>query len=342
MSFNNDWDNSVPIDHTKFKNLPGEVRDVRIDLEDRLNTILSGFVSGETIQGIKLGKFITVGTGNASTPDGTGSAATLDVFVKTVDGGEELCLVNSSGNVLQFTTDAATKIVADEVGGYGVSTTAVESKIPIMGASGYLPDNSVDTTALKTTSGAVSSASAGNQTLPGGAYGFYPQTKVDGGTTSAIYVSYNATNTSYVTTIGFLPQGSVTCYAQQYYVTASGKDFWIFLLINKVTRDILSSYAAPDHPAYGNGGDFNELPHPFLSYDETKHEVVLVDNSSVSQLKSKTTRKKGILELINEDYKIDDKEEKYSPLHSGQFMGEKPVMVEKIPEYIKVRKLIKK
>lgn len=45
-------------------------------------------------------------------------------------------------------TTKVSNLNADTVDGYNTSTTAVESKIPVMGASGYMPDASVDATAL--------------------------------------------------------------------------------------------------------------------------------------------------------------------------------------------------
>ena len=123
----------------------------------------------------------------------------------------------------------------------------------------------------------ASFASSSNIALPGGEYGFYPQIK-----------------------------GSADCDAQQRYITASGKDHWIFLLVNKVTGKINSAFEAPDHPCYGNVADEVEMPHPFLSMDEATQEVVLVDNDILNELKSQITRRKGLLDIILEDCEIDD------------------------------------
>lgn len=151
-------------------------------------------------------------------------------------------------------------------------------------------------------------------TLPGGTYGFYPQFKKSGSTR----------------------------YAKQRYVTASGLDHWIFLLVNKSAKDVIQTYQAPDHPAYGNGGDFVKIPHPFLNYNSGKHWVILVEKENAETLKAKAKeQEKTLLTLINDDYKVDyTTVEKYVPLHSGQFLGKKPVLVYEIPNYIKVKKLI--
>ena len=70
--------------------------------------------------------------------------------------------------------------------------------------------------------------------------------------------------------------GGATIYARQRYVTASGEDMWIFLLVDKNTKEIIGAYQAPDHPAYGNGGDFDKVPHPFVGYDSNTQEIILI------------------------------------------------------------------
>jgi hypothetical protein len=240
--------------------------------------------------------------------------------------------------------------------GSDTSTTAVATKIPVMGTNGYLPDASVDTTALKTATGEISFTAEGAGILPGGSYGFYPQVKGSSGTakgTLAILGNPSSVNqapgTTYITNC-YAGIGEATIYVQQRYVTASGQDHWLFLLIDKITKDIIIGYSAPDHPAYGNGGDFDKMPHPFGSYDETKQEIVLLDKETCNLLKqeSKDTGK-SILTLVNEEYKPNISDQIYQPLHSGKFLTENKEgkqiqvkqMVTSIPAYIKVRKLDK-
>jgi len=114
----------------------------------------------------------------------------------------------------------------------------------------------------------------------------------------------------------------------------------------KITKEILQAYSAADHSAYGNGGNFDKMPHPFGNYDETKYEIILVDNDTIAELKAQVTEEKSLLTLVNEFYKPEmSKEEVYKPLHSGKYINEnnKQVkqLVETIPSYIKCRKLIK-
>jgi|TARA_R100000501_G_C2630022_1_gene125074 hypothetical protein len=258
-------------------------------------------------------------------------------------------------------------------------TTASKVDTSALTGTTYLPDETVDTTALKT---ATSSGSLKNntgswvysvQTPGGGEYGFYPQARAvqdapDGGTTVAnvtlMIGKYDAAivtasagvggggdDSGYLTkiTLGVMRSGSVTgnpdCYGywQQRYVTSSGMDEWIFLLIDKSTKEIISGWQAPDHPSYGNGGDVDALPHPFTSYDEAKNEIILVDKVTCNALiKEHKKTRKSILTIVSESYKLDyNTERKYIPLHTGKFLGEVPVMVKSIPSYIKVRKLDK-
>jgi len=104
-----DWDTTIPADHTKFKAQPGHVRDLRTDLEDRLEDILAGFTAGETYVGIKLGDFLTYGTGDPTTPAGTGNALNFILYAKTKDyltgptTQAEMFGIDQAGNVIQIT-----------------------------------------------------------------------------------------------------------------------------------------------------------------------------------------------------------------------------------------------
>jgi len=220
----------------------------------------------------------------------------------------------------------------------------------------------VKNTDLKTTTGEISTTGQNQQlTLPGGEYGFYPQIKmsttnaVEWGAVPVIAAAHNNMSpltgwTSYRTalmlTSNWEGESGGTIYAQQRYITSSGQDHWLFLLVDKVTKDILSAYSASDHPAYGNGGDFNKMPHPFIDYNETKHEIILIDQDTIEELEKRVTYEKSLLTVVMEEYKVDMTEELfYKPMHSGKYITENgehiKQMIETIPDYIKVRKLIK-
>jgi hypothetical protein len=275
---------------------------------------------------------------------------------------------NSAPNI--DSTNVLSKTTAGEIAAMTEKTTPVAADVLLIEDSaasnakkkvqvGNLPapalgDASVTQAKLKTTSGEVSvvtySLEKYNVTLPGGTYGFYPQVKGNSATHFDSNIFAHGGSESYITNIGFTNggDGNVVCYAQQRYVTSSGEDYWIFLLIDKETKDIVSAYAAPDHPAYGNGGNFNKVPHPFPDYDATKQEIIIVDNATITELKAQVTAEKSLLTLVNELYKPNMvKEEVYQPLHSGKYLTEnkdgKQVqvkqLVESLPSYIKVRKL---
>jgi len=181
------------------------------------------------------------------------------------------------------------------------------------------PDSSVSQSKLKTSQGSVSvTASSANLTLPGGEYGFYPQVK--GAHTNSPYIleasihSGTTTPTSYTTNI-FLssPTASETGYAQQRYVTSSGEVFWIFILRDKTTKDIIATYQAPDHPCFGNGGKPLITPHPFGNYDPSKHEIIVINpsdeevfNMQDACIMPEDKADRDILEVIIEDYEIDE------------------------------------
>jgi hypothetical protein len=220
-------------------------------------------------------------------------------------------------------------------------------------------DTGISQAKLKTTTGEVSHSGTrwNSYILPGGEYGFYPQYKNSGTDfiyhfrASIVHADDNYIPT-YITRIdlngneGGSSEAS-TIYIRQRYVTSSGENHWLFLLLDKNTKDIIGAYSAPDHPAYGNGGDFEKLSHPFGNYDETKHEIILVANDTIAILKKESeTTGKSLLTLVNEKYKVNIvREEDYKPLHSGKYLTQdgKQVkqMVESLPDYIKVRKLEK-
>jgi hypothetical protein len=220
-------------------------------------------------------------------------------------------------------------------------------------SGGGTPDDaSVSQAKLKTSTGEVSTLSENLlTTLPGGEYGFYPQGKISAAGSEGIISclstrDYPITGTSYATYIFIglkASGGSRTVYAQQRYITSSGRDHWIFLLVDKTTGQVIGGYEAPDHPSYGNGGDETKLIHPFCSIDEATQEVVLVDNKIITQLKPFITRQNTLLTLINERCLIDDtKRPKYEPREIieldefGDLRGE-VILTGKTPDWAKIK-----
>lgn len=186
------------------------------------------------------------------------------------------------------------------------------------------PDASISQVKLKTSTGEVSTTSTTKyeptfnkfeiETLPGGEYGFYPQIK-KGSTGDYAYAHLGKTySQSYVTVIGlegYDPLGAQTpCYAQQRYVTSSGEVYWIFMLQEKATGKIVSSYSAPDHPCFGNGGKPLVTPHPFGNYDTEKYDLIVINptDEEIEEIHKRAINEKedepdrSFLQVILEDY----------------------------------------
>lgn len=116
------WSTTIPVDHTAIKLSPTKVRDLRVDIEERVDGILAGFVNTGTTNGLLLARLLTVGTANALTP-GTGTAGAYDVYALTTGSTIELFGKDNAGNVTQFTK--AGKIKTESLGGvYPVATVS--------------------------------------------------------------------------------------------------------------------------------------------------------------------------------------------------------------------------
>jgi len=178
---------------------------------------------------------------------------------------------------------------------------------------------------LKTSTGEISVAlTAPDDTenatlaLPGGEYGFYFQVKQTSITSWGIG-SAVGTQTSYASYVNLIANGNTSqtggTYAQQRYVTSSGEVYWIFVLRDKVTKRVIATWAAPDHPCMGNGGKPLVMPHPFGNFDPSKHEIVVI-NPREDELKElinkipesdETKPDRSLLQVVLEEYEIDEK-----------------------------------
>ncbi len=175
---------------------------------------------------------------------------------------------------------------------------------------------------LKTSIGSVSEVGAGfsNKILPGGEYGFYPQVKMSTTGTGGfdVFILDNPPGftgwTTYRTNVSLDNIGGGTLFVQQRYVTSSGEIFWVFILRDKVSKDIKSVWQAPDHPCFGNGGKPQLVPHPFPAYDNKKYEIITINPSKdlVKEIKAKciveneSDPDKDFVEVLLEEYEIDE------------------------------------
>jgi len=141
---------------------------------------------------------------------------------------------------------------------------------------------------LKTSEGEISTtAYSSNLTLPGGEYGFYPQTKAGNASYPATFkVGDNLASTSYSTNIHLSGEPGYYKYAKQRYVTSSGEVYWYFILRDKATKEVKSIWSAPDHPCFGNGSDPARLPHPFPDFDPDGPDEIIVLNPSEEEVKA--------------------------------------------------------
>ena len=118
-------------------------------------------------------------------------------------------------------------------------------------------------------------------TLTGGGYCFLPHHKSSVGNPAEIKLYTGTLSTSYAGPFVNIKNThsvvNATFYCRHTYITSSGEIFWLFLLVDKATDEIIGMSACPDHPSFGHKIEPDELPHPFLNYDEGKHQIMLAN-----------------------------------------------------------------
>ena len=293
---------------------------------------------------------VTAGTTSASKALVVGASKELDAL--TVTALTATLTGNVTGNLTGNVTGNTSGSSGSCTGNAATATTATT-----------VSDASISQAKLKTSTGEVSIENgSANLTLPGGEYGFYPQVK--GAGTNATYRTVTATISNllvvstYVTNIYLTSYAAAgySAYAQQRYVTSSGEVFWVFILRDKITKEIIASYSAPDHPCFGNGGDPDIVSHPFPDFNIETQEIVVI-NPSKEEIKSiyQQKGKKSLLQSINEDHEIDEESSPAWPTkevtvglpehYEWPANGEKVTTIKKRipkPEHVFVKTLIKK
>jgi hypothetical protein len=131
---------------------------------------------------------------------------------------------------------------------------------------------------------------------------------------SAEFLNALAVGTTYLTKI-YLAQagssssgsGTLTSFASQRYVTSSGEVTWFFALRDKATKEIFQTWLASDHPCFGNGGDPDQMPHPFGDIKESQEVIcVTFTPEEIDVIKAGIPKGKSLLQYFNEEYIIDD------------------------------------
>ncbi len=248
-------------------------------------------------------------------------------------------IYSANNNPLKIAGYSGASYLYLDNGSIGVGTTSPSSALDVNGTvtatdfsctdcleQGNIANSAIGQGELKTTIGEVSSNIVGTAlTLPGGEYGFYPQSKVSATCTSAqVKLVYSANNgavgtgTTYATTAVIDSINTCTAYLQQRYIQASPPYFidgylmphFIYVLRDKDTNKILASYQAEDPPWDNNGGDPKRMPHPFFNYIgkelPANVEIDLIDASNINELKQQAQAKGlSLLEYIQNFMQVD-------------------------------------
>lgn len=199
----------------------------------------------------------------------------LSFYFKAIANNTNATTINVNGlgakNVLKKDAGVLSNLVADDIftdGVYKVTYDGVQFQIEGAGSGGI---TSVSQGDLNTSMGSVSSSLSGsgnssfNLTLPGGEYGFYPQTRYSGasGNAAQVMVGGQGMSTTFNTNISgyrIIAGTTVTIFAQQRYINSSPPfdlgdgevGGFIFALIDG-NGDIQSTYVA-DVPPWGYNG----------------------------------------------------------------------------------------
>jgi len=186
------------------------------------------------------------------------------------------------------------------IGGYTDTDVAGDTTYDDVAISNKIVNQSM----LKTATGQVGGAS-GHYATPGGEYAFMPA--FSNGSGSGLTASFLNGSGPLVGWHSLLYLDNV--WAQCRYVTSSGTEYWVFALYDKQQHKILASYAAPDHPCYGNGGDENAVPHPFPDYYDKPlpddYEIVLLDMVTINELRRRADEEKRIIPMLLAEYDVD-------------------------------------
>lgn len=177
MTYTRDWDETSPIDHTKFSQQPGHVRNFKTDLSERITAFIYGFVSGETDTAFKRIDF------KSQAADPSAPAATIiSLYAKTVSGAAEFYLRHTSAGVIQLTSLGKFLISA-----LTVASAAAGDIIYHNGTSFVRLAVGTALQYLRTNSGATAPEWA---TLPvGGVVGSYKKLKVTRGSATQVTVT---------------------------------------------------------------------------------------------------------------------------------------------------------
>ncbi|MEK6742239.1 MAG: hypothetical protein AABZ15_01440 [Nitrospirota bacterium] len=177
-------------------------------------------------------------------------------------------------NMLKTATSEISQFASGDSGGTASSWTS-----PTAGEYTFLPVTKI-----------VESYPAG----AGGSIICYPGWSASVAAAYAFHIFISATDAN--------PAGAVagvTGYAQFRYVTSSGSEHWIFLLVDPSGR-IVSGASAPDHPSFGSGNDSEKHPHPWVGHVPDGHSVVCLSMDEIRRIKDLAQKNnRSLLEEIH-------------------------------------------
>ena len=146
-------------------------------------------------------------------------------------------------------------------------------------------------------------------TLTGGSYCFFPQSYASNVNGVECYMSHSSgvnTSTSPIAHASMRAAAAATTgYVIQWYIDASGKEHWLFCIVDKMTGLVMLASETANHPSWGNGNNPDKIIHPFMNYWNNplppNHEIVLLDMDSIKELQRLKGSKQSILELLHDD-----------------------------------------
>lgn len=106
FAYTRDWANTTPIDHTLNKNWPANDRNIKVDVSERLDDVMNGFTSGDTVTDFNRVPMKVRGS------DDTGVADTIILYGKDVSSKTELHTIDEDDNVIQITTGGSINAAA--------------------------------------------------------------------------------------------------------------------------------------------------------------------------------------------------------------------------------------
>ena len=96
-AYTRDYDTADPIDHSLNSTWPAEIREVMTDISERLDDIMNGFTSGDTVTDFNLVPL------NNRAADPTAVADTLNLYSKDVSAKAELFAQDEDSDEIQIT-----------------------------------------------------------------------------------------------------------------------------------------------------------------------------------------------------------------------------------------------